>query len=200
MITLEVQHVETLQESVDRLRDEVEELRASRERLVLARDADRRDIERALHEGVQQQLVALAVNLQLAGSGADDRSCERRGRSLDELGRDVQQALDEAAQLAQRIYPPLLEAGGLAAALRTAALSAGSSVSVEVTAGSALPARGRPNGLPVLSGGARAAAPAKVTVREETRKRSPSRSPTRAAMRRLSSTGCATASRRSAAG
>ena len=44
---------------------------------------------------------------------------------LDEMGRDVQQAMDETAQLAQRIYPPLLEAGGLAAALRAAAASAG---------------------------------------------------------------------------
>ena len=51
------------------------------------------------------------------------------------MGRDVQQALDETAQLAQRIYPPLLEAGGLAAALRSAAASAGVPASVEVTAG-----------------------------------------------------------------
>ena len=47
------------------------ELRASRKRLVLAADADRRRIERELHEGVQQHLVALAVNLQLASRLAD---------------------------------------------------------------------------------------------------------------------------------
>ena len=52
------------------------------------------------------------------------------------MGRDVQQALDEAARLAQRIYPQLLEAGGLAAALRSAAVSAGIPASVDVTAGS----------------------------------------------------------------
>ena len=51
------------------------------------------------------------------------------------MARDVQQALDETAQLAQRIYPPLLEAGGLAAALRSAAASAGIRASVEVAAG-----------------------------------------------------------------
>ena len=50
------------------------------------------------------------------------------------MGRDVQQALDETAKLAERIYPPLLDAGGLAAALRSAAVSAGTLVSVEVTA------------------------------------------------------------------
>jgi signal transduction histidine kinase len=58
---------------------------------------------------------------------------------LDELGRDVQQALDETGRLAQRIYPPLLEAGGLTAALRAAASGIGIAVSVEVEA-----ATGRP--------------------------------------------------------
>ena len=53
---------------------------------------------------------------------------------LDELGRDVQQALDEAGRLAERIYPPLLDAGGLAVALRSAAVSAGIPASVEVAA------------------------------------------------------------------
>jgi two-component system NarL family sensor kinase len=53
---------------------------------------------------------------------------------LEEMGRDVQQALDETARLTQRIYPPLLEAGGLAAALRATATSIGIPVSVEVEA------------------------------------------------------------------
>ena len=54
---------------------------------------------------------------------------------LDEMGRDVQQALDETGELAHRIYPPLLEAGGLTAALRAAAASAGRPTQIEVTAG-----------------------------------------------------------------
>ena len=58
---------------------------------------------------------------------------------LDELGRDVQQALDEAGRLAQRIYPPLLEAGGLTAALRAAATSIGVPVSIEVEAATGCP-------------------------------------------------------------
>jgi len=55
------------------------------------------------------------------------------------MGRDVQQALDETAKLAERIYPPLLDAGGLAAALRSAAVSAGGPVSVEVTSAAGCP-------------------------------------------------------------
>jgi signal transduction histidine kinase len=137
-IALEARHVETLRETVRRLRLEVAELRASAERLVLAADADRRRIERDVHDGVQQHLVALAVNLQLAGRLADDDPAAAK-TLLDEMGRDVQQALDETAQLAQRIYPPLLEAGGLAAALRLAAVSAGIRASVDVAAGASYP-------------------------------------------------------------
>jgi signal transduction histidine kinase len=92
-------------------------------------------IERDLHEGVQQHLVALSVNLQLAKSLADSNPAAALAL-LEEMEGDVQHALDEAAQLAQRIYTPLLEAGGLAAALRSAAVSAGVRASVDVSAGS----------------------------------------------------------------
>jgi signal transduction histidine kinase len=137
-ITLETGHVEALRETIDRLRLEVAELRASRKRLVVAAGVDRRKIERELHEGVQQHLVALAVNLQLLGQLADSDPPAARAL-LEEIERDVQQALDETAQLAQRIYPPLLEAGGLAVALRAAGASAGIPVSVDVAAGASYP-------------------------------------------------------------
>lgn len=137
-ITLEARHVEALRETLERLRLEVAELRASRRRLVVAADADRRLIERNLHGRVQQHLVALAVNLQLAGQTADADPAAAKAL-LRVMARDVQQALDEAAQLAQRIYPPLLEAGGLAPALRAAAVSAGIRVSLEVTSGASYP-------------------------------------------------------------
>ena len=73
----------------------------ARKRLVVAADADRRWIERDLHEIVRQQLVALAVNLQRTGCMPDAgllrrRSCSKMMRAM--------QALDETAQLAQRIY------------------------------------------------------------------------------------------------
>jgi signal transduction histidine kinase len=125
-------------ETLDGLRLELAELRASRKRLVLAADAARRRLERDLHDGVQQHLVALAVDLQLAAQSVEVDPAATSAR-LVELGRDVQQALDGAAQLAARIYPPLLAAGGLAAALRAAALSAGIRVSVEVAPGAGYP-------------------------------------------------------------
>jgi signal transduction histidine kinase len=135
---LEAPQVETLQEEIDLLREEVTRLRASRQRLALAVDADRHLIERALHNGVQQRLVALAVGVQLAGQVADSQTAERKAL-LEDLQRDVQHALDETAALAESISPPLLEAGGLAVALRAAAVRADVRVSVDVASGSALP-------------------------------------------------------------
>ena len=123
-ITLELSQVETAQEQLDRLRHEVAELRASRQRLAAAADADRRRLERELHDGLQQHLVALAVNLQLARDLVDTDAGAARAL-LDEMGGDLQRALDETAKLALRIYPPLLEAGGLGAALRAASVSSG---------------------------------------------------------------------------
>ena len=137
-ITLELSQVETPQESLDRLRLEVEELRASRERLVLAADADRRALERYLHDGPQQHLVALAVNLQLVRRLADADPVAAKAL-LDEMERDVQEALDETVELARRIYPPLLEAGGLAAALRAAAVSFGIPTRITVAADTSYP-------------------------------------------------------------
>ncbi len=91
-------------------------------RLVLAAEADRRGIESDLHNGVQQHLVALAVNVQLAGRLTDTDPAAAK-TLLQQMERDLQETLDETAQLAQRIYPPLLEPRGLAAALRSAAAS-----------------------------------------------------------------------------
>jgi signal transduction histidine kinase len=137
-IALDAPNVEAPQKTLERLSVEVAKLRASRERLVLAGDAERREIERELHQGVQQHLVALAVNLQLASELAEtDRPAAQA--LLQAIGRDVQQALDETTRLAQRIHAPLLEAGGLAAALRSAAMSAGIRASVEVAAGASYP-------------------------------------------------------------
>ena len=106
-----------------------------RERLVLAADADRRAIERELHGGVHQYLVAIATTLQLArrAAGSDP---EAVGALLDELERDVRRALDETSSLSQRIYPATLELGGLGALLRSAAVQAGVPATVDVSASS----------------------------------------------------------------
>ena len=113
-------------------------MRASRKRLVLASHADRHRIERELHDGLQQHLVALAVNLQLARRLVDVDPAAA-GQLLDELRRDVQEALDEARELAHRIYPPLLAEGGLAPALRSAAANAGVPTRLDVSVGVACP-------------------------------------------------------------
>ncbi|MEO8436840.1 MAG: histidine kinase [Chloroflexota bacterium] len=125
---------EQLGDVVARLEDEVAALRSSRKRLAEAADADRRAIERALHDGVQQYLVALAVDLRrLAGLIDADPAAARS--LLDEMSAHVREALDETTQLAERIYPPLLEARGLASALRSAAERAGVTVVIDVPAG-----------------------------------------------------------------
>jgi signal transduction histidine kinase len=137
-ITLGPEQIKARQDELERLRAEIEALRASCKRLVRAADADRRAIERDLHDGVHQHLVALAVNLALAAQAADSDPAATK-TLLEEMGRDVQQALDETALLAQRIYPMTLEAEGLAALLRSAALNAGVRASVDVATGSKYP-------------------------------------------------------------
>ena len=112
------------------MRVEVEQLRASLKRLVVAADADRRMVERELHDGLQQHLIALAVNLQIAGQAAGSDPAAAK-TLLEEMGRDVQHALDETSLLAQRIYPATLEADGIGTLLRSAAASAGVPASVD---------------------------------------------------------------------
>jgi signal transduction histidine kinase len=123
---------------LDALRLEVAALRASRNRFAVTADAERRSIERALHEGVQQVLVALAANLELAAGSVDVDPAAAK-ELLVEIGNDARQALEETRKLAHRIYPPLLEAGGLIAALRSAAASAGVPTRIDVAAGTTCP-------------------------------------------------------------
>ena len=160
--------MEALRDEIDRLRLEVAELRASRTRLVVAADADRRRIERELHDTVRQHLVALAVNLQRAGSLMTEMATAKE--LVDEMTRDVEQALDETAQLAQRIYPALLSASGLAAALRSAAADTGIRASVDVRAGASIaPELATSLYLSCLEAFDRVSGPVMVTVREHER-------------------------------
>jgi signal transduction histidine kinase len=120
------------------LRREVTELRASRERLALSNDAARRSFERALHDGVQQRLVGLDTGIALVAEAVDVDPAEAE-RLIEELRRDVREALEETRRLAQRIYPPLLDAGGLGVALRTAAAGADVPVRIDVVASALYP-------------------------------------------------------------
>ncbi len=105
-------------------RRQADELRASRARIVAAADAERRRIERDLHDGAQQHLVALAVNVRLARElGRADP--EARRKVLDQIGRRAPRAtVQELRDLAHGIYPPLLMDRGLPEALRAAAARA----------------------------------------------------------------------------
>ncbi len=100
------------------LLDSVDALRASQRRLVGAASAERRKIERDLHDGIQQKLVALRIQLELARDfPAEDGLRDR----LAELAADFDDALDELRATAHGIYPPLLADEGLEAALREVA-------------------------------------------------------------------------------
>jgi signal transduction histidine kinase len=112
-----------LQESLRELQRRAEELRASRARVVAAADAERRKIERNLHDGAQQHLVALAVTVRLAQQVAASDPEHARGL-LEQLGHDLQDAVQELRDLAHGIYPPVLMDRGLVAALESAAARA----------------------------------------------------------------------------
>ncbi len=111
-----------LQESLAELAQRNEELQASRLRIVTAADTSRREIERNLHDGAQQHLVALAVKLGLARQIAEDGDAETVLTMLEALRGDVQTTIGELRELAHGIYPPLLRDRGLGEALRTAAI------------------------------------------------------------------------------
>jgi signal transduction histidine kinase len=119
-----------LQASLDELRRRAEELRASRARVVAAADAERRRIERDLHDGAQQHLMALAINLRLARELADSDPAQAAA-VLEEVGNAVQEALDELRDLAHGIFPPLLADRGLCEALVAAARRAERGVRVD---------------------------------------------------------------------
>ena len=109
-----------LQTTLDELRRQADELRESRARLVATGDAERRRVERDLHDGAQQHLVALAVNLRLATDIiADDPDAGIE--MLGAMAEDVQATIREVRELAHGIYPPLLADNGLGEALRAAA-------------------------------------------------------------------------------
>lgn len=108
-----------LQGSLEQLRLQALELRASRSRIVAAADDERRRIERNLHDGAQQYLVAVAVKARLAQKLAT-KDPSRSAELVEELATDVGTALEELRTLAHGIYPPLLSSGGLSAALAAA--------------------------------------------------------------------------------
>ncbi len=101
------------------LRHSQEELAASRRRVLLAGDVERRRIERNLHDGAQQRLLAVAVRLRMLETDTDDLP-ELNG-PIEELIGEIDAAIEDVRDLAHGIYPPLLESLGLAEALSVVA-------------------------------------------------------------------------------
>jgi signal transduction histidine kinase len=103
------------------VRGQLEEVRASRARIVAAADAERRRIERNLHDGAQQRLVMLSLELALARERAAASADQELRASLDEAAADVTQALAELRELGRGLHPSILTESGLAAALEALA-------------------------------------------------------------------------------
>ena len=114
------------------LMDRLSDLRLSRQRLVRAQDEARRRLERNIHDGAQQQLVALKVRLRLA-ERLIDKDPEKLKQALGQLNVDTDEVIQSLRELARGIYPPLLAEKGLAAALESQARK--SAVPVVVASG-----------------------------------------------------------------
>jgi signal transduction histidine kinase len=112
------------------LQARLDDLRASRQRLVAAQDNERRRLERNLHDGAQQHPVAIKVKLGLVEM-LTTRDPEKAKATIVDLKHDADEALETLRDLARGIYPPLLAEKGLAAALRSQAGKATLPVRVE---------------------------------------------------------------------
>ncbi|WP_457971608.1 sensor histidine kinase [Arthrobacter sp. D1-17] len=115
------------QQMEQQLRDQLIEVRRSRERIVTAGDSRRRQLERDLHDGAQQRLVAVAMELARANRATDLREVQDL---VGQASAELSEALDELRELARGVYPPSLREKGLAGSL--AALAERSSVPVEL--------------------------------------------------------------------
>jgi len=113
------------------LTDSLAEMTESRKRLAGASYEARRTIERNLHDGAQQRLVALRVRLELARESAERPTGDTPGDLLADLGTEVDEIISEVRSLAHGIYPPLLVSGGLGEALRAAGRRSPLPVTVE---------------------------------------------------------------------
>jgi signal transduction histidine kinase len=121
----------------ERLQGEVEaqlgEVRESRARIVAAGDAERKRVERDLHDGAQQRLVSLTLSLRLANLKLGDDADPEVRRSLEQASDEARAALGELRELARGIHPQILTEAGLGPAIES--LAARSTVDVVVDNG-----------------------------------------------------------------
>jgi signal transduction histidine kinase len=115
-----VQLDSALQASLEQLQRTNVELQESRLRIVSAGDAERRKLERNLHDGAQQHLVAMAVKLRMAEELVEEDP-SAAVRAIEDLRGALKETISELRALAHGIFPPLLSSGGLAEALPAAA-------------------------------------------------------------------------------
>ena len=120
-----------LRRSLEEVRHHAAELQASRARIVEAADTERRRIERDLHDGAQQRLIALGLKAAMAGKAIHDDP-DQAALLVEEVRNEVKASAVELRALSHGIYPPALESGGLAAALSEAAARLPFRVEVEV--------------------------------------------------------------------
>jgi signal transduction histidine kinase len=99
------------------LRAQLEEVRASRERIVLAGDAERRRVERDLHDGAQQRLLALSLALHTARRQLRKGERSRVADTLERAGQELSSAIEELRELARGIHPTVLTDAGLGPAV-----------------------------------------------------------------------------------
>ncbi len=107
------------------------EVRESRQRLIATQDAERHRLERDLHDGAQQQVVALKVKLGIARTIAEREGADEIASLVAGLADETQSAVDALRAVAHGIYPPLLEAEGLGTALQAAARTSATPLTVE---------------------------------------------------------------------
>jgi signal transduction histidine kinase len=124
---------------VERLRDSLRELSTSRARLVAIADETRRDIERNLHDGAQQKLIALRIHLSLESERLAHTDPEEAA-AVARLGEDAEEALDELRAMAHGIYPSVLAERGLPDALRAVARRAALPTTVDAAGIARFPA------------------------------------------------------------
>jgi len=123
------------------LRSQLEEVRASRARIVEAGDAERRKVQRDLHDGAQQRLVTLSLELGLIRNRLDPEADPTILAEFESIGDELRESIDELRELARGIHPAILTDEGLIAAIESLARRSAVPVSVDDRVAGRLPER-----------------------------------------------------------